>query len=600
MKTNYLLKSLAAMLLVFFVTNLSAKDISVKRNGTDSDLADALEQAEAGDVLIIDGMIVFDAPILIEKSVKFVGKAGDGSDFFYGQGLTQLFTIEPPEDEGGVVIFEQLGFAEAYNEGNGGAVLILGGTTEFLFCWFEDNYAADQGGAVFINNDETVVRFAGCSASGNVAKVKGGFLWASKADVSYEYCTITNNRVIDGRGSAFFLEGGDHHFFYTVISGNVAGTDMDDHGEGGTIASVNVRTITMESCAVVNNIGYDHGTAFFTMGAGANITLINTTVSNNYTKRGAGCWFLATDDLDLTLVNTIYADNKSDDNRGNGGGGIRVMNLNNRINVFNSIIIRNFCHFASPDNPEFGAVDFRFDGKPGIMNDLVFKNSIVGLLSNAPAEDIPAAQDNPDIAQKSLINMYRLGEEESQRDYAEFDESGVSFEKGLRTTKSFKMRYLALIDNTVAAAKLGDPALLGEYDRTDFDQLLVPRTVTGGAIFAGPVQGVLEGEDYDDTGWEDQIESIYGEGTGIKTLPAKKADIRIIGVAANGILGVDFGDLKGRAKGTLINIAGQEVEKVFDLYVNSKGYYNIHAAPGMYILKVEIGGETYAKKLIVK
>ena len=605
MKTNYFLKSFVAMLLMFFVVNISAKEITVKTNGTDSDLAAALNDAEDGDVIIIDGIIFFEAPVTVEKNVKIIGKGtASTGDFFLGDGC-KLFELNPEPVEGKALIFQDLGFAEGLNSGDGGVGRIIGGTTEFLNCWFEDNYSGDRGGVFYVANEGTVARFAGCEFTNNVADGRGGVLFvAGEANTSFEYCKASGNQNIRQRGSFCYIEGGHHYFYYTKIEGNIAGVSMADgeHGEGGCVVTASgCKTLTMENCAVVSNIAYDHGTAFFLMGK-PNLTLINTVVAQNYTKRGAGTMFIANDaeGIDITMVNVSYIDNKSDDNAGNGGGGIRVMNLNNRFNIFNTIIARNICHANAPDNAQHGAVDFCFNSTPGITKDFIIKNSILGFLKNVPEGEIPVAQDNPSITQRSLIDMYRVGPADpSATEHVALDVSGVDIKGGMRKTVDFKMPYYRLESKDVIAAKLGDPALLNDFESEE-DILRVKRTVTAGAIFAGAAQVVEADADYDDSGWQKKVVSIY-DGTGINSpkITVVEQGIRIIGTPSNGILGVDFGNLKGHAVGTLVSITGQEVQKVFDLNVNAKGYYNINVAPGMYILKVVIGGKTYAQKLVV-
>ena len=592
MKTNYFLKTFAAMLCVFFAMNVSAKDITVKANGTDSDLAAALNQAQTGDRILISGIIKFNNFVTVEKNVQIVGVHGDGSDMFDGQGKTRMFEINPEPIDGAGLTFKDLGFTGGYNSpGDGGVGRIIGGNTEFLLCWFESNKTEQRGGVWFVDNEGTYARFAGCDFNLNISNLEGAVMFAGNGTTSFEYCHVTGNNNITKRGSFVYLAGGNHSFYYTAVDGNLAGVDKDHRAEGGTIVTAgSTQAVTMESCSVTNNQTWDHGTAFFLMGK-PNFTLINSTVANNYVRQGAGTMFIANDaeGIDITLMNTTYVANISDDNAGNAGGGIRVMNLNNRIHILNSIVCRN------TDNQQ-SAVDMTVNDIPGIESGFIFKNSIYGLIGGISNDRIAARiQDNPNIPTKSKINMYRLADEADQLDYVSLDQSGVDFIDGLIKTDAFGLAYYTL-ETGGYATKLGDPALLADYD-TNTDQLLVTRAVTGGTIFAGAVQSVVDGGSYDDYGWQSKIISHF---TGINTPSVKSQDIRIIGTVKNGILGVDFGSLKGHAVGTLINIAGQEVEKVFDLNVISKGYYVVNAVPGVYILKVNIEGQTYAQKVIVE
>jgi hypothetical protein len=420
-----------------------------------------------------------------------------------------------------------------------------------------------------------------------MAAQRGGafFITGNSVNTSFDFCKIMANKTgIDGesRGGGFWIEGGGtHKLYYCLIRSNTSGAEGEggERGGGAFVTDGNPGpAITLEACAVWGNIAYgNHGAAFFVMGV-PNITLINSLIVNNITKEGAGSWFIPSSDCDITLVNTIMTKNIGT-NTGNAGGGFRVMNLGNRINLFNSLILGNSC-----ENSE-GAIDFGVSGdKPGIADKFVFKNSIVGLIGGIDKVLLPAPQDKAGI-NPSLINMYNLGGL-GNPDWMDMDESGVDFGAQPLTTSGFGMPYFTLQSADVYAAKMGDPALLGDYE-LDVDMFNVSRTIKGGAIFAGPVQSVAgDGKATDPTAIK-QVQP-----------PVAKDNIRIIG-ASNGILGVDFGNLKGQAKGALLSIVGQEVEKVFNLNVVGKGYYNIHVAPGMYILKVEIGGKTYAQKLIV-
>ena len=593
MKTNYFFKVLTTMLLAFLVTNVTAKQFRVAEPATDAELAAVLEQAENGDEIIISGYIEITAPITVVKNVTFIGENGDPlDDGFDAYGACKLFELNPDPVEGHKLVFKDLGFFGGYNaDDDGGVGRILTGTTEFSNCCFGESKTLKRGGAFYIPAPEdgvVNVKFQSCVIENNIASNRGGafFITGKNVNTTFEFCKITGNQTeIDGesRGGGFWIEGGTSYFYYCLIMGNASGQvgAGGERGGGAFVTDGNPGpAITLESCAVWLNTAYgNHGAAFFVMGT-PNITLINSSVVQNLTKEGAGSWFIPSSDCDITLVNTIMTKNIGT-NSGNAGGGFRVMNNGNRINLFNSIVIGNDC-----DNKE-GAIDFGISDKPGIADGFVFKNSIVGLINGIDASVIPAPKDKAGI-NGSLINMYSLGGG-CNPDWTEMDESGVDFTAQPLKTTGFGMPYYTLKDANVYAAKMGDPALLAEYDRST-DMFDKERTVTGGAIFAGPTQSVTGSQQATDPDIPVSIKQVAS--------PDTKENIRIIG-ASNGILGVDFGALRGIAKGTLLNVAGQEVENVFSLNVVGKGYYNIHAAPGMYILKVEIGGKMYAQKFIV-
>lgn len=593
MKAFDYLKASTVALLVFFAMNVNAAQIQV--SGTDTDLAAALLQANTGDELVINGFIEMSAPVTINKNVTFVGTDPGETGFEAPAGVsTKFFEFTPEVVDGAKLQFLNLGFYGANNTtvgDDGGVGRILNGTTEFHNCVFDGNQTIGRGGAFYIANPATggpaVANFYGCHIGSNIAGTTGGAIFiAGDAISNYDHCIIEGNSSPNDRGGAFFIEGnGQHRFYYSVIKSNTSGiAGALDAGEkgGAGITTAGNSAITLESSAVVSNVGYgNHGAAFFVMGS-PNITLINSTVANNLTKNGAGGWFLATDPtgVDITLVNSFNINNTGT-NSGNAGGGFRVMNLNNRISFFNSVVVGNIC-----DNSE-GAVDIGCSATPGIASTFVFKNSIVGLISGADV--IPAAVDKAGI-NPSLINEYSLGGEAAQVDWVALDQSGIDFVDGLQATSGFGMPFYTLTSADVYAAKMGDPALLANYD-VDTDLFGVKRTVTGGAIFAGPVQSVVE--------YAPDVTDPVAGLTAPKVQKNSNA-IRVIGTVSNGILGVDFGNLGGRAKGELISMTGQVVENVFDRNVVGKGYYNVKTtAQGVYILRVTMNGNAYTTRVIL-
>jgi hypothetical protein len=594
MKAIYYLKASTVALLVFFAMNVNAAQIQV--SGTDADLAAALALANTGDELVINGFIEMSATVTINKNVTFVGTDPIETGFEAPAGVSiKFFEFSPEVIEGAKLQFLNLGFYGANNitvGDDGGVGRILNGTTEFRNCIFDGNKTAGRGGALYLANPATggpaVANFIGCTISANTAGTTGGAIFIAGDFISsYDHCIIKENSSPNDRGGAFFIEGnGQHRFYYSVIKSNTSGIagalDAGEKGGAAFVTSGNA-ALTFESSAIVSNVAYgNHGAAFFVMGD-PNITLINSTVANNSTKAGAGGWFLATGStgVDITLVNSFNIFN-SGTNSGNAGGGFRVMNLNNRFNFFNSVIAGN-----TTENE--GAVDLGFSSTPGIADGLVIKNSIIGLISGVDAGVIPAAVDKAGI-NPSLVNEYNLGGQTAQIDWATLDQSGIDWTDGLQSTSGFGMPFYTLTSADVYAAKMGDPALLANYD-LNTDLFGVQRTVTAGAIFAGPVQSVVE-----------FAPDVLDPQTGIQTPSIQKNStaIRIIGTVSNGILGVDFGNLSGRAKGELISVTGQVVENVFNLNVVGKGYYNVKTtAQGVYILRVTMNGKAYTTPLIL-
>jgi hypothetical protein len=611
MKTNSFLKSLALIALMFLVTNVTAREIIVPDGATDTDLAAALEQAETGDVILINGWVSIEAVVEITKNVTI--KAGVENAGFDGGKSSRLFEIHPEVIEGAKLVFENLGFmdgdATTGDITEGGVARINAGVTEFILCYFDGNVAY-RGGAFFITENGTTVSFKGCEATNNVAKgnggeSRGGYLFTDgETNISHDYCKISSNQSIGGRGGALCLFGnGTRRFFYTVISNNMGGNwgpdptgategdvKLDKDGnlvsdgeyEGG-VAFITGGATTFESCGIIANKSWSHAGIIRGWGdAATSVTFINSTITLNQSLHDRSPLWIG-GDATYTFVNSLFVNNQGQ-NQGNGAG-FDFDSNNLKLNIFNSIFARNM---AGSD----GAVDIR-NGAP--YTNLTVKNSLIGLIQGAT--DGVTISDNDAIPTKSDIAMYKVADEQAALadDVALMETSGIDFAEGVKYSRSFKMPYYLLTADS-KITKLGDPVLLADYD-VDTDLFDQERTIAAdGSITAAPTIASVQDE-YDDSGWEENLTA-----TGIVSPKAIVPGVKLINtVVENGILGVDFGGLHGLAKGELISINGQVVEKVFNSYAVGKGYYNVKTAtPGIYLLRVTIGGQSYATRLIVK
>lgn len=610
MKLNYFFRSLALVALMMLVSSVKAVNINVADGATDTELAAALEQATTGDVILINGWVTINAPVNVTKNVTI--KAGVENAGFDGQELTRLFEIHPEPIEGAKLVFENLGFIGGNgllsDPTDGGVARIYAGVTEFILCYFDGN-KANRGGAFMITENGTTVTFKGCEATNNVAlggggESRGGYLFTDgETQINHEYCKISSNQSIGGRGGAFcFFGAGTRRFYYSIISDNKGGNwgpdpsgltaddvKMDKDGnvtsegeyEGG-VAFITGGATTFESCGLVANQSWSHSGLIRSWSDNSssltNVTFINSTIAKNQSLHDRSpIW---TGNAIYTFVNSLFVDNMGQ-NSGNGAGFDGDGNGDVHLNIFNSVFARNV---AGAD----GAVDIR--AIPNYATQLVVKNSLIGLIQGDASGVIP--MDNASIPTKSNIAMYKVATEEASLDYAALENSGVG--QAIRYSKSFGMPYYLLTANS-PVTKLGDPALLADYD-LDSDLFNQSRPIASdGSITAAPTNASVEDE-FDDTGWEGNI---------IDAVVNPKADnsgLKLIGnVVENGIIGVDYGQLRGLAKVELYSITGQKLETVFNGIVVSKGYYNLKTStPGVYVLNVTIEGKTFAKRLIVK
>jgi hypothetical protein len=545
----------------------------------------------------------------ITKNVTI--KAGVENAGFDGGKSTRLFEIHPEPIDGAKLVFDNLGFVDGNGWGSdpteGGVARIYAGVTEFILCYFDGNEAS-RGGAFYIAEDGTTVSFKGCEATNNIAygnggESRGGYLVsAGETHITHDYCKILSNQSIGGRGGAFYLSGnGTRRFYYCDISNNKGGnwvpdpsgiTDGDVQAdkdgnpttegeyEGG-VAFITGGATTFESCGILANKSWSHAGIIRSFD-GPIITFINSTIAQNQSlSNRSPIW---TGAATYTFVNSLFVDNIGM-NSGNGAGFDGDNNENVQLNIFNSVFARNIT------NNSEGAVDIR--ALPNYATQLTVKNSLIGLIQGDDSGVVPI--DNANIPTKSNIAMYKLtASEQASADYAALENSGVDFGEGVKYSKGFKMGYYLLLPGSTVT-KLGDPALLGDYDlSTDLFGQERPIAADKSTTAAPTIASVTD--EYDDRGWIDGITSITSPKTTVS------AGVKLINtVVENGIIGIDFGTLRGAAKAELYSITGQKVENVFSEIVVSKGFYNLKTTtPGIYLLKVTVGGTTSTQRLIVK
>ncbi|MDR0506604.1 MAG: T9SS type A sorting domain-containing protein [Dysgonamonadaceae bacterium] len=623
MKLNYFFKSLALVALVMVTTSVRAADVfHVADGATDTEFAAVLDQAQTGDVIIIDGFVTINAMVHITKNVTIKAAVdGDGEPIFAGFDggeQTRLFEIHPEAIDGAKLVFLNLNFTGGNgalsDPTDGGVARIYDNcVVEFIYCYFYDN-TAFRGGAFFITPGDVpapIVTFKGCQAMGNIAKgsgneSRGGYLFVDGADVqiNHEYCYISGNQTIGGRGGAFCLFGANTRYFYhCLISSNLAGNwgedpngivdgdvklDMNGNpvsdGEyEGAVAFITGGATTFESCGFVNNKSWSHSGLIRGWGDESTITtFINCTLTQNQSLHDRSPFWIG-GSATYTFVNSLFVENLGQ-NQGNGAG-FDFDGATAKLNIFNSVFARNV---AGGD----GAVDIR--NAANYANQLTVKNSLIGLIQGDASGVVPV--DNPNIPTKSNIAMYKVSTELAQLDYATLENggagSGIDYGKGVRYSTPFEMPYYLQIAGS-DITKLGDPAVLGDYVNADmFDKEHI--RAADGSIPAAPTLASTADKQYD------QIPDY--NPTGFTAPKSAVPGVKLLNnLVNNGLIGIDYGDLRGQAKAELYSVTGQKIENVFSRMVVGKGFYDLKTAtPGMYLLKITVAGKTSTQRLIVK
>ena len=243
------------------------------------------------------------------------------------------------ESNGGKVILKDTilaGFQAL--SGNGGAVLMNGGTLEAEGCSF-GYYTKEE------NN------YKEYSTQGNFAQ-SGGAVYASQAAVKMEKCNVFYNSAIDENGTtgqywygggALFADGGtvtltENYFFYN--------TSKD---YGGAIHLDAVQTAELTGNRIRNSHAFNHrieekgarggdGGAIYSR-ISKTVTLKNNTITGGTSMgNGAGLYVIGAADCILTLEGNTISGNDA----GQRGGGMKLdMDKNSQVNLISGLISEN-------------------------------------------------------------------------------------------------------------------------------------------------------------------------------------------------------------------------------------------------------------------
>lgn len=217
---------------------------------------------------------------LIVRRCLFVRNRGHSGGAVYN--LLQPITVES------CVFVENRssgpGAAVFTDEGNWvGPNATVGGRIIVRDCWMQDNEAHELGGALFLwaNKLDTVV-VERCVLRGNsVARggtwndAKGGAL-RTRGILTIRDCAFIENRAEQQGGGAWLDGAGPFRIVNTTFYGNTVTDDM-----GGAL----------------------------TLNVYGPVDIVNCTIARNHAGRACGAFWLRSADLEVTLANSIVADN---------------------------------------------------------------------------------------------------------------------------------------------------------------------------------------------------------------------------------------------------------------------------------------------------
>lgn len=242
MSRNLLSKLAVLALTIFSVTCANAAEIKV--NSLDNDGSKSLRQAISGaadgdTVLIVaTGTINLDRPIAVQRSIRIEGAEGPLQHIISGQGMDQIFTINPGKNvviarlslvdgvgsavssEGNLTI-ENSRILNSSTTGDGGGVLQAGGSLVIEKSYFAGNSANGSGGAVAVIGASATIKSTGFggivdgSPVGNSTDGSGG---AIHFDAAGDTLSITS--------STFYLNSSLQGGAINLQNGSGAGTNL--------------------------------------------------------------------------------------------------------------------------------------------------------------------------------------------------------------------------------------------------------------------------------------------------------------------------------------------------------------------------------------
>jgi Chlamydia polymorphic membrane protein (Chlamydia_PMP). len=210
-----------------------------------------------------------------------------------GRDKNRIFRVKG----GSALTVHDLGFRKGNGDtrrghGDGGAiqVSVFPHTLTISGCAFEDNRAADSGGAISTYSNIVVTKSA---FSRNTAKEPGGAIAAANATVSDS--TFTNNKAEDSGGAIYA--------FNTTVSTSVFADNATVNGGGGAIYVADVGTVTESAFSNNRAVNEDGGAVW-----GHTVHVRGSTFSANATTDGNGGAIFANE---VYTSNSMFIDNTS-------------------------------------------------------------------------------------------------------------------------------------------------------------------------------------------------------------------------------------------------------------------------------------------------
>ena len=254
-------------------------------NSTDSgagSLRGALAALDSGGTITFDASlsgqtITLASQLAITKNLTIDGSALDSHVRISGGGVTTVFSIGPAVTVS-LVHLDIVNGDGTSNSGNGGGILVNGGTLTVQDCTLSGNTAGATGFGGGIANLGGTLTVQNCTFSGNSAATGGGIV--SNATLTIINSTFSGNQATgtgaNTGGGAIYEMGGTVAINHTTITGNLAAAP----NTAGSGIRLNAGTLTLKNSIVANNGA--SGTSNFSVVLSNWFTTQGYNLSNNW------------------------------------------------------------------------------------------------------------------------------------------------------------------------------------------------------------------------------------------------------------------------------------------------------------------------------
>ena len=269
-----------------------------------TNIQDAIDQADAGDTIVLKGTFELKKAINIDKTITITGE-GDGA------------TIKPNENNFNVIRFFNIGTTASNvvlsnvkliggNGKFGGSVLWEGNDGIITNCEFGHNMAGESsGGAILVKGNNC--KITDCTFTSNIAKQgAGGAIAVEGNDCQITNC-IFNENSANLYAGAILMGGSNGRITDCTFSGNFAsqsGGAIAVKGEENTISKSKFNRNYLNS---VKESFITGGAAIYSADSSNGMTVDNCTFTEN-DARGAYGGAIASCDKDI-IKNSFFKDN---------------------------------------------------------------------------------------------------------------------------------------------------------------------------------------------------------------------------------------------------------------------------------------------------